>query len=226
MISALLKPTALVLSLGLAGCGSDNQTPALSDHLLSAAKTLTAKKGAPDPGRAAAARLTRAQVETSTRPLIRLSLEEDGTVATAAKAAENRSTASYFMATGQAVYLKDGLLTGTRGLGNDLMSLDVSPATLPAALSAGHSARTYRYLDPEGQIYPLNITCTLSAGPARTLIQVGRSYGVTPVSETCQGGGESFTNLYQINLGSGQIWQSVQWVGPIVGRMKIEILTP
>ena len=123
-------------ALMLASCGSESNTPDLVDQLVATAKsTLEQRKNRNAPQ--AAASVTRAQVEQSTVPLIRLTVGATGSQATAAELARNGDTATYFMGTGQAIYLRGGLMTGTRGLGYDLMSLDMPYRSVAAALKGG-----------------------------------------------------------------------------------------
>lgn len=207
----------------LASCGSEGQEPELTEQLVGALKTAVSQRqqrGAPQ----AAAQVTRAQVEQSTVPLLRLTIGEDNSQATAAALAQNGDTETYLMGTGQAVYLRGGLLTGTRGLGYDLMSLDMPYRSINAAVGKGSYQRVHRYLNNENTLYKQSFTCSAQTVGSGTLNQLDRSYAVRHVTETCEGGDIRFQNTYDLDRKSGQVWRSRQWVGPTAGYGVIEQL--
>ena len=212
-------------ALMLASCGSESNTPDLVDQLVATAKsTLEQRKNRNAPQAAAA--VTRAQVEQSTVPLIRLTVGATGSQATAAELARNGDTATYLMGTGQAIYLRGGLMTGTRGLGYDLMALDMPYRSVAEALKGGSYTRVHRYLDNENKTLVWSATCSMQITGTKTLTQLERQYKVRQVVETCQGAEMSFVNTYDLDVRSKQVWQSRQWVGPVAEHARIEQLKP
>ena len=157
-------------------------------------------------------------------PLIRVTLGETNSQATAAELARNGDTGTYLMATSQAVYLRGGLMTGTRGLGFDLMSAALPYRSVKAlARSAGHQ-RVHRYLNGENQLEKQLFTCSVSVGAPAKITVLQTSYTVRRVVETCASDSHSFTNTYDMSPRTGQVWQSRQWVGPTADYMRIEQL--
>lgn len=210
-------------ALVLAGCGSEGNAPDLTDQLVSTLQeTLQQRRATKAPQ--AAASVTRAQVDQSTVPLLRLTVGETNSQATAAELARNGDTATYFMATGQAIYLRGGLMTGTRGLGYDLMSMDMPYRSVAAALKGGSYTRVHRYLNGENRTVKLSATCSMQVKRTGTLTQLERQYSVRHVVETCTGEGVSFQNTYDLDARSGQVWRSRQWVGPVAEHAVIEQL--
>lgn len=209
----------------LAGCGSEGNAPELTDQLVATAKNTFQQRKAANAPQAAAA-VTRAQVEQSAVPLLRLTIGATGSQATAAELARNGDTATYFMGTGQAIYLRGGLMTGTRGLGYDLMSLDMPYRSVAAALKGGNYTRVHRYLDSENRTVKLTANCSMRVERTQTLTQLERQYKVRHVVETCAGDGVSFQNTYDLDVRSNQVWQSRQWVGPVAEHALIEQLKP
>ena len=226
MTPAIKALMYLVLCTALSACGSKDEAPEMTDQIFSAVKSKFNQKKNKVAGQKAAAGLSRAQVDASELPLLRLRIEDTGTLATAAAFAKNGNTDTYFMGTGQAVYLQNGILTGTRGLGHDLMSLEHSASNLRSAVGAGPKNRIYRHLNAEGQLIWTGVTCEFSAGEPTTLTQIGRNYSVLPITEYCEGESHQFSNKYMIDHRSGQIWQSIQWIGPVAGSIRIEVLKP
>lgn len=217
--------TLFAAAFALASCGSEGNAPDLSDQLLATAKgTFEQRKNKTAPQAAAA--VTRAQAEQSTVPLIRLTVGATGSQATAAELARNGDTATYFMGTGQAIYLRGGLMTGTRGLGYDLMSLDMPYRSVAAALKGGNYTRVHRYLNSENKTVKRSAICSMQVTGTKTLTQLDRQYKVRQVVETCQGSEMSFVNTYALDARSNQVWQSRQWVGPVAEHAFIEQLKP
>lgn len=209
----------------LIGCGSKGNAPALTDQLVATVKSTIQQRKASNAPQAAAA-VTRAQVEQSTVPLLRLTIGETGSQATAAELARNGDTATYFMGTGQAIYLRGGLMTGTRGLGYDLMSLDMPFRSVADALKGGSYTRVHRYLDSENRITKPTANCSMRVESTQTLTQLERQYQVRHVVETCSGDGVSFQNTYDLDARTTQVWRSSQWVGPVAEHALIEQLKP
>lgn len=112
-----------------------------------------------------------------------------------------------FWTTGQ------GLLFGTRGFGNDLMSADVSEtAAALRARRAGPVTRMHVYVDGDWQSEQVFIDCDVRFE--------GRN-----ATETCDYEGEQFRNVYALD-GRGRVLQSVQWAGPEIGQVSLEPLYP
>lgn len=122
------------------------------------------------------------------------------------------------------VSTKNGILTSTRGLRNDLMSSNVDQTlALVSARRSGTAARTQRYLNGENQIYEITASCTVS-NAGQTRVQVGEiNRNATEMREQCQDGTRSFTNIYRVDS-SGRILQSVQWLNDFYGITAIQML--
>ncbi len=95
----------------------------------------------------------------------------------------------------------EGLLVATRGVGNDLMSSDLSQ--LRALLRAGRDGTAERFhslLDGEGRIVLRSYVCSVTISG-----QIAR--------EDCAGLSENFINTYQISPGTGRVLSSRQQAG-------------
>ena len=57
-----------------------------------------------------------------------------------------------------------------------------------------------------------------------TILQV-RYQGVQ-ISETCAGPSGTFENLHFVDASSGAVWRSLQWVGPKMELLDLQILEP
>ena len=125
---------------------------------------------------------------------------------------------------GAQVVLRQGLVTSTRGIGNDLVSSDYQ-ATL-AALRAGRGETTRRLfvrndLRSEDS---LTLQCSLSTLGAVQLEVVGRTYNTTHLREVCATPVGDIVNDYWVERGRSLIRQSRQWVGPKLGYLNLRQL--
>lgn len=114
--------------------------------------------------------------------------------------AVNGDVETYMSSDGISVSFRDGLLIGTRGLGNDLMAADVSGVAARIRAGSGQAVRTHKYLNGEEQLVPYRFDCTYARSGAE-------------VVESCSGEGLSFTNRYVTTKGGG-FAVSTQWASP------------
>ncbi len=220
-----------MIAFGLAasiitGCGTKDETPDITDKAIEASKTLFKAKAQREAGQKAVKALTRAQVEASDLPLIRFTLEQTNTLSTAADIAQNAGVSSYILASGQGFSMKNGVIIGTRGLGNDMLSLETPYDSIRQGLETGETYRIYRFLDGEAQIIIDRFSCTIKRGEQESLTQLERVYSVIRITESCASRTQKHENTYLIDQKSNEIWYSRQWISPIVGYVRIENLKP
>ncbi|NRA98704.1 MAG: YjbF family lipoprotein [Rhodobacteraceae bacterium] len=127
---------------------------------------------------------------------------------------ENAGHISWSTEEKQSLVFRRGVLTSTRGLGDDLMSSEVSGTinALAAGGSSGHT-RTYRYLDGNGATETIRMSCTLtsiaSPDPSARAFQ-----------ESCAEGTKKATNTYFVDRG-GNIVSSVEYISATVGTIAL-----
>ncbi len=123
---------------------------------------------------------------------------------------ENGQVATFTTPDGVSFALNNGLLIGSRGLGDDLMSADVA-ATLRAIAAGGGRGliRVHRYLDGEEQMFVRSFVCDLVAEEPGAF------------RERCQGETLQFENIYRIGA-NGAVASSRQWIGPERGYLSLE----
>jgi hypothetical protein len=107
--------------------------------------------------------------------------------------------------------LRDGIVVSSRGLGNDLMSAEVTGVLDAIRAGEGSALRRHRYLDGENQEVIDRFTCDYSRpeDPAGTVI------------ERCRGSDQGFTNSYALDQ-DGRITLSNQWISPGLQSYLIE----
>lgn len=144
-------------------------------------------------------------------PLILVNFEKLGAHQVLAMTGENQTRRTYMTPAQEALILKDGMLLGTRGLGNDLSVAEPATEGLLRAGRAGQGQRIMRYYSADGLERPLQFDCSTASGP---------NAGV--MIESCSGHGISFQNNYMVQ--NGRFTVSRQWAGPGLGYLTIQTL--
>lgn len=217
----------------LAACGNAGGPNKTGDILKAAVERM---RGGEDAAGAQAtgpsARLSRAQVEAAGVAMVRLrSLDQAGRSTFAAQAV-NGAYVSYISRFGQMVTLNGSLITGSRGIGTDLLSLAPDPndpLTRPTPLGDWPSAitRTYRFpgSGPGGRA--ISVSCTYVPGQEREMEIVEIVHKGRQIEENCTDGETvAFTNTHFADLQSGRVWRSVQWLGATQGFVDLEVIEP
>lgn len=175
--------------------------------------------------------LTREIIEAYGLALIRARIEGEEISNILTGTSLNDKYVTYVSPFRQTITMLGGLVTSTRGLGGDLLSVshDVGdPITTPVPLESWPSTltRAYRFpaVGPEGDVQ--RVTCELTQDTPTTLTQVEVTYAVTPITEACSNDNIAFTNTYLAETLTGQIWKAQQWVGADVGYLNIDVLEP
>ena len=176
-------------------------------------------------------KLTRAKIEKYGLALIRARIEGENITNLLTGTAVNGKYVTYVSSYRQNVTMFGTLVTGTRGLGGDLLAVrhdDNDPVAFstPTANWPNTLTRDYRFpgVGPTGAVISVACNITRSAETTITIVEV--TYAVTPFTEVCSGDGVQFTNTYLAAPDTGQIWQSQQWVGVSRGHLNVEVLEP
>lgn len=220
-----LAPLALVALGLLAGCGSQ-RNPVLSEAM-GALAGMWRTEPAPTPQR----QVTRADIERSNVAAIlaRLPSDKRGTVLYAS--ADNDGYVTYVSPLLQQVTLKGAEVTATRGLGTDLVSAwsssnDPLVRPTPPAAWPARVDRTYE-LPAEGVEGRIErYSCTFERGAVSEMVILQVRYSGLEVTETCTGPAGRFENLHFVDVETGEVRRSLQWIGPKVGHVDMQVLEP
>ena len=224
MMRPILALSALTI---LAACSSSGTSPVVS--IIKG--VILPTKSADVPVKNAGAKLTREKIEAFGLALIRGRIEGEDTSNLLTGTAVNEQYVTYVSSFRQNVTMLGSLVTGTRGMGGDLLAVrsdandPIANATptdeWPATLT-----RDYRFpgVGPAGNT--ISVTCNLTRAADTTVTIVEVTYKVTPFTEVCAGDEVAFTNTYLAQPDSGQVWQSLQWVGDEVDYVNIDVLEP
>ncbi|WP_199260646.1 YjbF family lipoprotein [Paracoccus binzhouensis] len=222
MITTRIHKVALsaLLIAGLAACGNDdsgNDTNPLLIAAKAAGGTVARVRGdreaeAPAPARTPEQMAAEA-LRVNPAPLIMVGFESLGRTQVMAMTGQNGAMRTYMAPSKEALILRDGMVIGTRGLGNDLSVAEPQTEPLIRAGRAGSAPRVMRYYSGDGLERPLRFDCNVGPGPKS---------GV--VVESCEGHGTSFQNNYMPQ--GGHLPVSRQWLGPRLGYVTIQTLRP
>ena len=149
---------------------------------------------------------------------LRVILPERGAQATLAPVANDAGTVVWQTLDGITLSFRQGILVSTRGLGEDLMTSDVSNRL---EMMSGPADGTYyphirSYLNGEYQTVFRSYQCRQRAGAANA---GSRTPGGRKIEETCVSPQDEFTNTYWLGA-AGEVIKSRQWVSPEIGTME------
>jgi hypothetical protein len=123
------------------------------------------------------------------------------------------------------VYTRDGMIIGTRGLGHDLMTADPGDAaTLILAAGTGQTTRIHRVLDGEDRLVIRAFVCDIAPVGMESIYKdaVGNPVRALRVDELCYGPSGNFKNHHWLR--NGRIEQTIQFIGPEIGRIQLRFL--
>lgn len=154
--------------------------------------------------------------ELAALPKLAVSLPDRGATATLIPIQTSGDRVTWLTRDQSTVTLRAGILTATRGLGDDMMSAE--SARVLSALRSGQAAsydRIYAFLDGENQTVFRAFACQMRPE--------GMDGSLRRTSETCNSLNLQIRNTYWRN-GSGRVVRSVQWVSDGVGYADLREL--
>lgn len=168
--------------------------------------------------------ITRQAIDASPTPVLLVGIKSRNAHATLSPAGENHGVVTWVTSDGISIGINQGLLVSTRGLGQDLMSANVSNVLPGIRKARGNGTRVHSYLNGENIIEQYAFNCTYSnQGPE--IIQIyGLNIRTSRIAETCKNQETNIVNQYWVS-GASHIWQSRQWIGPDLGHVFIQQLS-
>jgi len=221
--------------LALASCGSGGRDPIVQAALDQAGGLWGKTRPAREMERAEPPRaVTRADIDRAGVAAINARLGSDPAPTLLYAAANNGGYVTYLSPLRQEITLRGAAqITGTRGLGTDLLSAwssspDPLAVAIPPSRWPARVQRTYQLpgvgVGPTGNV--LTFDCTFERGDVSeiTILQV-RHRGVE-ISETCTGPSGSFENLHFADVDTGFVWRTLQWTGPKMELLDLQVIEP
>ena len=217
---------ALVSLLSIAACGSGGSDPIVQAALEEVRRLLGARGGE---ACRAAADVTRADIERADVAAIQARLEGDASPTLMYAAASNGGYVTFTSALQQQIILR-----GTRSPGR---AASAPTSSRPGARrqtrcqpgAAVHWPRGVRRVyelpaeGPQGEILAFDCYFEPPAPAEMTILQ--QRYQGVQIPEVCAGPSGQFENLHFVDS-SGSVWRSLQWVGPRMDLVDMQVLEP
>lgn len=170
--------------------------------------------------------LTRAQLAGVTFSVLWVEALKTGAEGSAIPIGTNGDAVTWTTANAVTMVTKDDILFGTRGLGADLLTTETERVQEAVRTRrSGSYPRVYRFLAGDESIRKERYFCELeNDGPAtREILHV--THRTTQLRESCYAfdGTKEFRNIYWVGS-NGVIWESLQWIGPQSGFLRIQRL--
>ncbi|MFW2590026.1 YjbF family lipoprotein [Sagittula sp. SSi028] len=225
-LTRILRPAlAATLALTLAACG--NNTGPQAQAVKSLTQKLTGQT--PPPAKLTAPQI--AQVLQSTKAPVALFVFEkrDGAQGLLTEIETNGAYATFGNQNRNVIVLRDGMVTATRGLGGDLMSVEEDQLlSLITARAAGQANYAQRFLTPEGVTATLVYLCTTRLGNSQHLAHLAlgpvdsaeTAVTVDCVARDATTKPQSFSNVHVFDS-DGIIVRGRQWLGEIIGFVEL-----
>ncbi|APZ52642.1 Group 4 capsule polysaccharide lipoprotein gfcB, YjbF [Salipiger abyssi] len=138
---------------------------------------------------------------------------------------QNAPYRTFATATRQAVVMNHGMITGTRGLGGDLMSTDESAVLeLVRGRQTGQVTYVQRFLTAEDITKTITYRCGVEPDKAVDVnMGLVQASGQEMVAACESPDGPSFVDYYVVDA-SGEILASRQWLGEVTGYAAMHML--
>lgn len=226
----MIRTIAILSLAALAACSSGGPSPVTGAAIEELRGLWPGKAPAPEgPPRRA---VTRADITAADVAAIRARLSSDPAPTLMFASAENGGYVTYVSPLRQAITLRGAAqITATRGLGTDLLSArslgtDPLARAIPPAQWPRGVRRIYEFpaAGARGRIETFD--CSFEFGDTRELVILQRRYRGVEVSETCVGPAGTFENLHFADAQTGFVWRSLQWVGPEMELIDLQIIEP
>ena len=213
----------MVVMLAVAGCGNRPDQGAFLKSARSGALKKTGQGSKASPAEVAAA--VRASLAGTDAPLALAVVEGRNATAILTRIEQNGPYETWGTPDRRTITTRGGLVTATRGLGNDLMSSNLgSSLALISGRKAGSAMRVMRFLDGENHTAEQVLSCDYALGGNKRLTAGElNNVATTQMNETCAAETTRFTNSYLVD-GRGRIVQSRQWLNPASGHILIQLL--
>ncbi|WP_298858734.1 YjbF family lipoprotein [uncultured Sulfitobacter sp.] len=220
-----------LMGLVLVGCSSEQGTGTNTPKLVldSLSQVIAARRAGPPQK----LELTAAQLAEIDQPLLQINPELLGGSSFLGRATTRRDsglgTVEVWNSTDNArVFLRNGVIIGTRGVGGDMISADANVTI--KALSAGadrSGVRTYVVSDGDVTTTEYRFQCKLDVIGQERITIVNQTFNTNYIREDCVGGvrGDAvLRNEYWVQPSTGLVRKSRQWIGPRVGYFEVVLV--
>lgn len=222
---------SLALVAALSACSSgNNEAPGLPSVIASSMKSAIAAKRA---GRADPVTVTPKMLAETKVAALQVNPERAGGSDFLRRIAQRRDSDGMVTEVWQSsdnaqIFLRNGVLVGTRGVGTDIISSDAR-ATV-RAVSTGTSGRGNRlYVLSDGDVTSQDVAfrCVTDNLGLQDIVIVNQVFETILLRESCIGGPSgdvTIRNDFWVHAQSGLVKKSRQWAGPASGYFEMILL--
>jgi hypothetical protein len=123
------------------------------------------------------------------------------------------------------IILRDGVLVGTKGLGNDLGSTDARVTVRGLQTRSTKTGEKTLYIRrDDNTIEPIRLQCEITNVGPKSVVIVERSYATTHMREVCSNATGRVVNDFWVEGRDGTVRKSRQWGGPRLGYLSFRLL--
>lgn len=169
--------------------------------------------------------LNRTLLDTVTKPLLLAEIATKKASFTLSQRAQNGPVITWGSQDGVSLAFEGGVLVATRGLGDDLMSSDITNTLRMLSGQMGNEfyTRFQTFLDGEYQSRFRSFQCRRTESEHEVIQIFEKNHATTRIEETCYSPGFEITNIYWRGS-DGLVWKSKQWVSPSIKYLAAERL--
>ena len=218
---------AATLCAGLISCSSEEQAkPDLGKFMLAAVQERLKGQNV-ETANASQAPLpvARQKMQALGRPVVFITVPRFGTEVVAVELANNNRYHTYMGADQATITLRDGIITGTRGLAVDLIAQELSISSLSLFLDNGPKSyiKIQRHLTGESTLVTYEYNCVITPLPKIETLEIfNKIHTVQKFIELCRRNGRAFQNDYWVGQSDGIVWKSNQSVSKEVGHVTFQ----
>lgn len=233
MILSRVAAVMLAAAVALSGCtskgeGEGSAALAAGTQVFAAIKAKRASKG-----KAPFFKPTAKQLDNTKIPALQINLLTRGGSELLKRVTQRNdrefgTVAVWRSSDGAQIFLRNGVVVGTRGIGGDIISADAG-STIRAISGARAGSGERRYFVSDGAYSDREVVlrCDIASLGTGTTQVVHRAYTTVHLRETCVGGAGNRTRIindYWVQPSNGTVRRSKQWVGPLSGYFELILL--
>lgn len=131
----------------------------------------------------------------------------------------NARATTLALQSGPTALFVDGVLVGTRGFGDDLLTLESTGVLAALRAGGGTLQRRMERLDGQDRVVTDAFACTVTAAGVEDVNLGVREVAARRLDEACRGSRIGFDNIYWLDA-AGEILASRQYVSPTVAYLR------
>ncbi|WP_368188419.1 YjbF family lipoprotein [Aestuariibius sp. HNIBRBA575] len=156
-------------------------------------------------------------------PQLQVRFMETGLNSTLLLAQNRDGVQTWLAADGAGILVEDGMVMGTRGVGQGLLAVEASATrrAIRARRAGVITERFHTYLLGDDTTRTRTYQCLIETRGAANVLTENGNVPALLWAESCNSLDQSFVNLYWINPTTSRVIQSRQWIGDFSGEILL-----